>query len=279
MKTHFKVLKATGEEQQFLEEKLRDSLIKAGASEVNVEFVIKEIGKYLHDGITTGEIYRKAYQLLRKNVRSNAARYSLKRAIMELGPSGYPFERFIGELLKKQGYETKVGVIVQGRCVQHEVDVVAQKDTETVMVECKYHNSPGKFSSVQVPLYVRSRFNDIEAVWQARHENANRQFQGCLFTNTRFTSDATDYGICAGLKLVGWDYPRQGSLKDIIERTALYPLTVISSLNSKHKQQLLSANLLLCNELRDNPGYLDQLSITSRQKDKTIEELNELCLI
>lgn len=279
MKTKITVIKATGEEQQFLEEKLRDSLKKAGASDTNVEFVIREITKYLYDGITTGEIYRKAYQLLRKKVRSNAARYSLKRAIMELGPSGYPFERFVGELFKKQGYKTEVGVVVQGRCVQHEVDVVAENDTHTVMVECKYHNAPGKNSSVQVPLYVRSRFNDIEAVWQASDANLNRQFVGYLFTNTRFTTDATDYGNCAGLRLVGWDYPRQGGLKELIEKTALYPVTVITSLNTKHKQLLLHNNILLCSELRDNPGYLDQLSLTHLQREKTLVEVYDLCLV
>ncbi|MGS0527278.1 hypothetical protein ACU8V7_21050 [Zobellia nedashkovskayae] len=44
-----------------------------------------------------------------------------------MGPTGFPFERFIGALLTYSGYETKVGIVMDGICVTHEIDVVAEK--------------------------------------------------------------------------------------------------------------------------------------------------------
>ena len=48
-----------------------------------------------------------AFNLLKANSKFVAAKYQLKRAIMELGPSGYPFESFISEVLKQIRAEWK----------------------------------------------------------------------------------------------------------------------------------------------------------------------------
>jgi CYTH domain-containing protein len=272
------VKKASGEKQIFSEEKLRNSLERSGASAAMVDAIMDKMHKHLYEGIATKEIYKKAFQLLRRRVRSNAARYSLKKAIMELGPTGFPFEQFIGEVLKMQGFLVEVGVTLQGICVQHEVDVFAKKNQEVVIAECKYHNSQGKICSVQVPLYVNSRFHDIEAVLRLQKENENMRFQGWVVTNTRFSRDAEDYGSCAGLRLIAWDYPRKESLKDMIENTGLFPITVITGLNAKQKQKLLEKNIVLCSDLCRNPGLLAQLDLTQKKQVEVMEEVNEICV-
>jgi len=275
----FKILKASGEEQDFSEGKLRNSLHRSGASQSLVDAIVTEMYSYIREGITTRQIYDKAFQLLRKRVRSNAARYSLKRAIMELGPTGFPFERLVGEVFAKRGYTVEVSKTVRGKCVKHEVDVIAQKDNLTVMVECKYHNTQGKICNVHVPLYIRSRFNDIESVWRSDRQNENMCFEGWVVTNTRFSLDAEEYGICAGLKLVGWDFPHKGSLKEMVEKAGLLPITVITGLTSKQKQNLLEAGVLLCSELCEIPGLLEQLHLDPRKQVKVMEEVRDLCLI
>ncbi|MFO8030607.1 MAG: ATP cone domain-containing protein [Cyclonatronaceae bacterium] len=156
-----RITKASGEKVPFSEEKLRNSLERSGATETQIERVVDEVEDHLYEGITTGKIYRRAYQLLRKRSRSNAARYKLKKAIMELGPSGYPFERFVGAILEQQGFRTEVGVLVEGKCVIHEIDVMAWKNSKLIMVECKFHNRPGVKCDVKVPLYIHSRFRDV----------------------------------------------------------------------------------------------------------------------
>lgn len=278
MSKKVKVRKASGEMQAFSEDKLRNSLRRSGASAVVIDGIVNEIQKQLHEGITTKEIYKKAFQLLRKRVRSNAARYSLKKAIMELGPTGFPFERFVGEMLKKQGYTVEVGKTVQGKCVHHEIDVVAEKDDLMVMAECKYHNTQGKICSVQVPLYIQSRFHDIETVWRSEKSNENKRFHGWVVTNTRFSYDAEQYGSCAGLKLIGWDFPHKGSLKEMIETSGLFPVTVITSLSVKQKQQLLEKNIVLCSDLCANPGLLTQLNLGNKSLAKVRDEVNDICM-
>ncbi len=268
--------KQSGEKEHFDPQKLHDSLQRAGASKALIKKVEQAIAPHLEDGITTKEIYRRAFQQLRKLQRSTAARYSLKKAIMELGPSGYPFEHFVGELLRHMGYTIEVGQMVQGRCIKHEVDVVAHNNHQQFVVECKYYNSQGKYCNVRVPLYIHSRFNDIEKRWKSTPGLEKRSFHGWIFTNTRFTGDAMDYARCVGLRMVSWDYPRKESLKDMIETTGLFPVTVLTLLNRKQKHTLLEKDIVLCRQLLDKSGLLDQLGLTDSKKRKVVEEINNL---
>lgn len=256
--------------------KLRDSLARAGAGEAVIEQIINNTRPLFYNGVSTKKIYRQAFQQLKKYARPLASRYKLKQAIMELGPSGYPFERFVGELLRHQGYQVQTGQLIQGYCVQHEVDVVAEKDNKHLLVECKYHNTPGRISDVKIPLYIHSRFEDIRRRWESTHDCAAQFEQGWIFTNTRFSEDAIKYGRCAGLHLVSWDYPNRGSLKDLIDHSGLYPLTVLGSLSKAEKTKLLTANIVLCCELPES-GLVDELlQLSTRRRKALIEEINEL---
>jgi Holliday junction resolvase len=197
---------------------------------------------------------------------------------MELGPSGYPFEKFIGEILKQQGYSVTVGVIVKGRCVYHEVDVIAEKDHHHFMIECKYHNQPGTVSNVKIPLYIQSRFKDIEQQWLQLPDHANKFHQGWVVTNTRFTDDAIQYGNCVGLHMMGWDYPRKHSLKAQIDMLELYPITCLSTLTKIEKQQLLDKNIVLCKEICDHEYHLSDIGIKPSRIPKILAEGHQLCL-
>lgn len=276
MNNQVTVKKSSGESQIFSEEKLYQSLKNAGASEDIIHSIISEIRKDLYEGITTRSIYRKAFRLLRHNVHATAGRYSLKNAIMELGPTGYPFETYIGELMKRLGYEARTALIIPGKCVSHEVDVMAWNAQIKLMIECKYHNTPGKVCSVQVPMYIRSRFLDVESVWKTLPENQGKSFQGWVVTNTRFSDDAASFGKCMGLHLMGWDYPRHGSLKELIETTALFPVTAISGLNTKQKQMLIDHQIVLCSDLAANLPILEILGLPNRLIKNVTAEIMEL---
>jgi hypothetical protein len=270
------VKKSSGESQNFSEEKLYHSLRNSGASEEVISEIISEIRKDLYEGITTKSIYRRAFRMLRRKVHTTAGRYSLKNAIMELGPTGYPFETYIGELMKRLGYEARTGLIIQGKCVSHEVDVEAWNAAVKLMIECKYHNIPGKVCSVQVPLYIQSRFLDVKATWETLPENVGKSFQGWVVTNTRFSDDAAAFGKCIGLHLLGWDYPRHGSLKELIETTALFPVTAISGLNKKQKQILIDRQIVLCSDLAVNLRVLEILRLPNRLLKDVTSEILEL---
>jgi hypothetical protein len=279
MKKRNKILitKASGEAAPFSADKLRISLGRAGAGEVEIERIVEEINNKLYEGISTKKIYRIAYNLLKESSRHLAAKYHLKQAIMELGPSGYPFEKYIGEILRYQGYKITVGEIVKGQCVNHEIDVIAEVDHQHFMVECKYHSQPGTFSDVKIPLYIQARFKDVEAQWLKLPGHGTKFHQGWVVTNTRFSSDAIQYGNCAGLHLLGWDYPAKRNLKDLIDTLGLYPITCLTTLSKTEKQHLLDRKIVLCKEICDNEQYLIQAGVQPTRIKAVLEESHQLC--
>jgi len=270
------VTKASGQKAVFSEAKLRASLQRAGAAEEQINAIMEEMAGKIYDGIPTKKIYKIAFALLKGSSRHLAAKYHLKQAIMELGPSGYPFEKYIGAIMSHQGYKTTVGEFVSGKCVQHEIDVIAKKDRHQLMIECKYHNQAGIFCDVKVPLYIQSRFKDVESEWMKSQEEG-LTYQGGVVTNTRFSSDALKYGTCAGLKLVGWDYPLKAGLKDQVDALGLYPITCLTSLTKVEKQWFLDRKIVLCQELNQNVKLLGEAGVKASRMDGVLQEIHQLC--
>lgn len=275
-KKNILVAKASGEMVPFLEEKLKNSLKRAGANEHQIKEVLHEVYGKLYPGISTKKIYRLAFNNLKSNPGPLAAKYHLKRAIMELGPSGYPFEKFIGELLKHLGYSVKFGEMVKGSCVTHEIDVIAQTNNHHFMIECKYHNQQGIMCDVKIPLYIQSRFKDVEAEWVKLPGHNTIVHQGWVVTNTKFTEDAIKYGNCIGLKLLSWDYPFKNSLKDMIDSLGLYPLTCLTALTKNEKQQLLEKRIVLCKQICNNEKVLYEIGMSEPRVRKVMEEGKQL---
>ncbi len=271
------ITKANGELAPFQVKKLAFSLKKAGAAALTIQQIVSSISSILYEGISTKEIYKKAFMLLRKYSRPTAARYKLKKAIMELGPTGYPFENFIGKILEYEGFKTEVGVVMQGHCVTHEVDVTALKENEHYLVECKFHTDQGATCNVKIPLYIQSRFKDLETQWLKRKDHSTKFHKGWVYTNTRFTTDAIQYGECAGLGLVSWDYPPHNNLKSRIDSSGLHPITCLTSLTKKEKQDLLNKGVVLCKEIRNKPSFLEAVGIKAIKQKSILKEANELC--
>jgi Holliday junction resolvase-like predicted endonuclease len=271
------IMKASGEKVPFDVERLRASLKRSKAAPEAIEDVVSSIRGMLYSGITTKEIYRKAFQLLKKGSRSSAARYKLKNAIMELGPAGFAFEKFVAALLRAEGFQTQTGQIIQGKCVKHEVDVIAERGTLRTMIECKFHSFQGNFSDVKVPLYIRSRFEDVAYAWESEPEHQGKEFEGWVVTNTRFTSDAEQYGNCAGLHLISWDTPKGKSIKERIDRSGLHPITSLTSISSTEKQALLDMDVVLCSELMKAPQLLGKIGVSKRRTNRVNEEVHQLC--
>jgi len=241
--------KASGDKVYFESEKLLSSLKRSGASDETAETILTAVGMIMHDGISTKVIYNKAYDILRKQETKIAVNYRLKQAVGQLGPSGYPFEHFVGELFKARGFDVEVGKLVKGYSVRHEIDVFAKNEHKHIFVECKFHNYQGTKSDVKVPMYIRSRFDDINRARSYDHELKNINTEGWIITNTRFTEDAEKFGSDYGLNLLSWDYPAKASLKQWIEMENLHPITCLSSITRKEKTALLNKGIVMCNDL------------------------------
>lgn len=277
-KDSINIIKSSGEIVDFSLNKLRNSLKSTGADDIIVESIIEIVTSELYQGISTKEIYNRAFALLRKKKSYLASKYKLKKAIYELGPTGFPFERFVSAILKYSGYKTEGGKILRGQCVKHEIDVIAHKKNETTIVECKFHSEQGLNCNVKIPLYINSRYQDVRTFWNANLKNKTTLTKGWVVTNTRFTEDALQYGSCCGLYLLSWDFPKNNALKDRIDRLGLYPITVSTILTNREKQFLLSRDVVLCRELIGDVFYLDHLGISDLRKKKILDEIKQLCI-
>ncbi len=272
-----KIKKATGEIEDFDERKLLKSLMRAGAEKEHAREVVKEIVRQITPHMSTRKIYRLAHRYLKKYNRASVLRYSLKEALLKLGPSGYPFEKYVGELLKSNGYDVQVGLILQGKCVSHEIDVFAENKKEILLVECKYRNSAERSHDVKTALYVHARHQDLRSEMQKKYPA--RLISGWLVTNTRFTDDAIQYAECSGMTIVSWGHPDKNSLENMIEESKLYPVTVLSGLNSRQVHTLIEQNIFLMKDLakKDTASIRKLLSITEKKASQLKHQAEELC--
>jgi len=270
------IVKADGTKEKFASEKLEHSLQRAGATKQEIATITKDIEPILHDGISTEEIYRLAFEMLRTSDAPIRARYSLRRALFGLGPTGFPFEDFLARLFENEGYETKTRVILKGRCVEHELDVVGYKPDNSFIAEAKFHSRPGVKSDLQVVMYSFARFHDLQKT-KICHDDDCGITELKIITNTKFTSTAQQYAECNGLTLLSWDYPADNNLHDRIQAAGLYPITVLQTLSQSQKTALIDHGVIVCSDLLDKPQLLRHLHISAKRTVQVLNEATNLC--
>lgn len=270
------IIKNNGESELFSFDKLKASLKRSGTKDAEIDLIFERLKYKLYDGITTREIYKMAFNLLKKLDHMYASKYSLKKAIFDLGPTGYPFEILVSALLKQKGFKTEVSVILKGECVTHEIDVLAQKDDISYAIECKFHSNTKTVSNVKVPLYINSRFLDIQKVWN-RSGKSTKLEQGWLVTNTRFTKDAINYAKCVGLHLMSWDYPKEDGISNNIDKFGLYPITALSILKKYEIKQLIEKDIILIKELLNDSQIMYALNFPEVRIAKIEGLIRKIC--
>ncbi len=272
---HTLITKADGSTEYFKVEKLRRSLRRAGATPDEVNEIVVELTKSLRSGMFTQEIYREAFSLLRKHQAPAAARYSLRRALFGLGPTGFPFELFLGRLFEIDGYKTTTGSIISGKCAEHEIDVSAYREDHSFVAEAKFHARPGIKSDLQVAMYSYARLLDLKEAKICSEDICGiKEFW--LITNTKFTSAAERYAECVGVKLLSWDYPRNNNLHDRIQKANIYPITVLQSLSPSQIETLINRNVILCREILNQPSVLRHLHLSTRKHEAVLQEAAEI---
>ncbi len=270
------ITKADGTQEEFKIKKLERSLSRAGATREEVRHIVDTILNTLTMGSRTEEIYRKAFELLREQNHPVAAKYSLRRAVFNLGPTGFPFEDFLGKLFEAQGYKTKRRLIIKGKCATHEIDLAAYSPAHSFVAEAKFHAQPGIKSDLQVAMYSYARYLDLKDEKICKGDQCGI-ISLSVITNTKFTDAAINYASCAGITLLSWDYPRQNSLHDMIERYKIYPITVLTKLTRKEVQVLLGEGVITCPELLANPAKLASLHLSKQRSDAVLQEIEYLC--
>lgn len=273
-----KIKNNAGETVEFEISKLENSLRNSGAGEQSVKRVLETVLPKCFEEITTGELYRIAFEELKKISNSVAARYSLKKALLELGPAGFYFEQWISRVFQNIGYKTETGQLIKGHSVTHEADVIAKKDNKTYWVECKFRNAEDTKISVTTPMYVLSRIKDISGINYNLFDTQTKFTDGWLITNTYFTKDSVAFSEYYGLRLLSWDFPKNKSIKNLVDQNALYPITCLTTLDGKQKQKLLEKRCVLVKELFNNESLFNVLELSQEKKSEVLKEAKELMI-
>jgi Holliday junction resolvase-like predicted endonuclease len=242
------VLKASGGTEEFDRRKFLRSITRGGSSRSVAFRVLGRIEPQLHEGISTREIYQLASRELARYDLRGSLRYDLKNSMMRLGPSGFPFEDFIGAVLTGMGYEVSVRNVAHGRCVRHEIDLIAVSRGRATMVECKYHNYKGVFTGLKEAMYTYARLLDIQEGYAADHIGAKIE-KAMLVTNTKFSDDAIAFADCRGIELLGWHHPEKNGLERMIDSQRLYPVTILHGLDDREASGLARCGLLVVRDL------------------------------
>jgi hypothetical protein len=270
------IRKSDGTLEPFSTQKLIESLVKAGATDDTASRICDTVALTLPEETTSEHIYKRAHTMLKREAHPVAARYAMRRAIFDLGPTGHPFEDFVAEVLKAEGWTVDRRQTIAGKCVSHEVDVYAHRDGKYLVAELKYHNDPQYKTDIKVALYVKSRLDDI-ANCGPSDNNVCRVDQGYLITNTKFTDTAIAYAQCCGLNLMGWTYPDTGNLYDRVIAAGIYPITVLTSLKKTEKIFLISRNIVTCNQLLSHQEALKDMSISHERIAPILSEIRLIC--
>ncbi|MFN3019369.1 restriction endonuclease [Chryseobacterium sp. TY3] len=268
-----------GELVEFDVTKLASSLKNSGASVEDVDKIVTLITPKCYEGITTKELYKMAFEALKGLSRSVAARYSLKKALSELGPAGFYFEQWISRVFQSLGYQTETGQHIKGHAVMHEADVIAKKDEKTYWMECKFRNTDDAKISVTTPMYVLSRIKDISGIDYKLFGTTTQFTDGWLVTNAYFTSDSTTFGEYYNLKMLSWDYPQNRGLKNLVDANVLYPVTCLTTINEVEKSKLLESGCILVKEFVENPKFLKLLNLNPEKEQQMLQEAKELMSI
>ena len=267
------IIKATGEREEFNPQKLHNSLLQAKASPETANTIVEKIERELKEGDSTKNIYHYAFELLGEMEKPTAVRYSLRRAIMNLGPTGFPFEQLIAEIFHTKGFGTQTDFIANGKCANHEIDIVAWNEEKLIMVEAKFHNELGIKSDLKVALYVKARWDDLSHS-KFDFGKERKLDEGWLITNTKFSESAIKYAKCQNMKLVGWNYPEHGNLHDLIEEAHLHPITCLESISPREEKLLMESGIVLCKQALDNVDILEQVGLPKDKIAKMLEEIN-----
>jgi len=272
------VINSRGEKEPFSFNKVYKSARRAGASSDLAFKIAKEIEKEVYPGIKTRKIFRRVLQLLAREDKPTGIRFNLKEAIRRLGPTGFPFEKYIGEIFKAEGYNVSFNLHLSGKCaVLYEIDFIAWNEKKVFVGECKFHKNPGERVDLKVALMNYARFLDLkESKYMQRFNGL--EIYPLIVTNTKFTNQVIRYSNCVGQKLLGWKYPRGEGLEKLVETNKLYPVTILPSFKRSMIEVFSQKRIMLVKDLFEHSKeeLFESLHLPFKYFDKLLEEAKVL---
>jgi hypothetical protein len=271
------VIKLDGEKEEFDRNQFRESLIRARVPVILIDDIYMKLEKKFSGEVSTTKIYDFVTKILKSQHKHSLPRYATKRSLLTLGPSGFPFEMFLAKIFEAKGYTTTVGAKLKGKCVPHEVDIVAKNENELLLVEVKFHNKTSFKTDTKVALYIKARWDDLKNLEFVNENGPNKMTRGMIVTNTKFTNNAKRYGHCVGMDMISFDYPKNGNLYDMMEETGLHPITCLSNLTNVQKEEIMNNGIITCSDLKKDDMVLDSIKMNKNKKRNLLDEMESVC--
>lgn len=277
------VLNAEGEKEPFSSLKVYRSAARAGASKDLARNVANSVQKEIYPGIQTFDIEKKVQKSLSRENLAAGLRFNLKQGMRKLGPTGFPFERYIGKIFSGCGFDTAVNKYISGHCIRYEIDFLAKKGNSLYIGECKYRNLAGGRVDLKIALANYARFLDLKnspflkkVFFSVFHQKMKKslKIKSIIVTNTKFTSKAIKYCDCVGVELLGWKCPRSAGLESLIDNQGLYPITILPSLKKFLADIFISKKIVLAKDLLkiNSEKFAKKFKIQNRYLDALIKE-------
>ena len=265
------VQKADGSLQQFDAAKVMKTCLRLGASRRIAEKIVLEIEEQIHDGMRTRDILQMIYSKLRLYQPEISHLMDLRKALSVTSPRA--FEVYIQQLLREHGYTVTPNQIVQGKCIAHEVDAIASKGDQVYLVEIKHHVNYHSPTGLDESRIARAVFEDITDGYQ-EGTNSFQVNRAMIVTNTKFSDHSLQYSTCRGIDLIGWSYPVNNGLQDLIEENQFHPLTCLKGLDDDLYSALISNDIIAMKQIiNTSPSELAWRTGRSQQAmDKLIHQ-------
>lgn len=266
------IIKANGEKAIFEKWKIVETCLRSGVPKDDADRIADEVAGKVQDGSTTRDIFKMVMRKLDALENGgHAEKYMLRDAISALNPEGEEFEKYMTELLRAHGYSTKWNTIIQGEIIEHQIDIIAEKDGKRYLVECKHHQNPHRLAGLDIPLTYWAILDDIQKGYE---KGATKQkFDNMwIITNTKFSAHAVRYARAKGLLLTGWAEPKGNDLRDMISAKSIYPITVLR-LSKDEIAQLSEAGCLLLDDIAKagETGLLKETKLGKRRIQELLE--------
>jgi hypothetical protein len=241
------VTKFDGSKQQFDKGRVIHTCLRNGASKETAEAIANRVERDIHEGVSTKEILNLICRYLGEHHPESQFRVDLRSALSILR-SKPDFEEYTSLILKDQGYNVRSNQILRGKCIEHEIDVIAQKEAKTIYVEVKHHDKAHTYTALEVPMKVWATLQDLADGRKLGYHSID--FTGALIIcNTKFTDHARNYADCVGIAHMGWKSPVPNGLEDIIERGGLYPITLLKGIDRRLQRLLVENGIVLLRQL------------------------------
>lgn len=241
------VTKFDGTVEPFERQKIVNTCLRMGASQENAQAIADSIEQKIYKGIHTRKILQMIFSRLKRHRPAVRHQIDLRRAISLLRPKP-DFERFVHLLLREYGYSVTPNCVIRGRCVEHEIDAVAQRGKETVLVEIKHHIRYHTRTSLDVCRVARASIEDLKEGYDLGLNTVNFS-KALIVCNTKFSEHARQYAECRGIGHIGWRAPPDHGLERMIEDKRMYPITYLKTLRRESRDRILDCGMVLLRQL------------------------------